>query len=239
MTKVNIEHQISQEGKTPELVIRTGEAAKPLELKSVLISGILDSPARWLEKKTKAEGFNTLGANIQVDREQMAITLVVDEEWPVNTTVIGKLEFHPVFIKFGINRGEYRSTIALAEFFKYNRTFFENHSEAMKIVTALKNFKGNVDKKVELSGDANKGDRRILIDQVVKNNLPDTFNLKIPIFKGTRPEVFQVELMFNPDDLTCSIVSPAAADLVEHFRDSAIDEQIKVLEKFDIVIIEK
>lgn len=237
MTDFNIEHTIKQEpGTVPEMIIRKGEAAKVQEPKSIVISGVIDSPFRWLAKR--AETFHKTIANIIVDRYQMAITLTINEGWPVNTVITGKLELHPVFVEFGINNGTYRSTLALAEFFKYKRKFFANHSEAMKIVTALKDFKGKVSKQVEIAGDVNKGDKRILIDQVVNNNLPATFELKIPVFKGTPAQVFPVELMFNPDDLTCAIVSPEAADIAEGFRDTEIDKQVANLDKFDIVIIE-
>ena len=135
----------------------------------------------------------------------------------------------PDYINFGINTGNYKMPIEWAEFFKMNRAFFENRDEAMKIVTELKAFKAKVNKQVELEADMNKGDRRTLLNQAVDSNMPKSFNLKLPLFKGQQATVIEVETYFNADDLTATLVSAKAAELIEDTKREAIDKIVSVI----------
>lgn len=183
---------------------------------------------------------NQKTCHVLVDREAMAITLQCHEQDYYGTQVLGTLEFSEGFRRFGINGGEYRTHFELAELIKMNRSYFENKTTAMKLVTELQNFKAKVDKEVEQS-DNNRGDRRMLISQAVKHNLPEAFTLILPIFKGIEPQTIEVEVYVNPSDLTCTLVSPEANDIVVSRRDSIIDSVIERIKAAtpDIVIIEQ
>src|SRR5690606_31267243 len=163
--------------------------------------------------------------HVVVDRENMTIALHIGEQNYFGTTITGRLELHPKFKKFGINAGEYITPFEMAEKIKMNRSFFENHSVAMELVSILKNFKAKVDKEVELS-DNNRGNKRALIDQVVSSSVPETFTSEIPIFKGMPATAVACEVYFRAEDLTCTLVSPAANDEIEQIRDEAIDDQL-------------
>ena len=110
----------------------------------------------------------------------------------------------------------------------------------MKLVTELQNFKAKVDKELESSNN-NRGDRRVLVNQVVQSNLPEAFTLIIPLFKGTPKQTIQAEVYINPSDLSCTLVSPEANDLLEEMRDKEIDLVLERIQKVcpHIVIIEK
>lgn len=220
------------------LIIREGAALPLHEPKIIIIGGILDSPFKWLEKRIGL--VDQKEAHVLVDRNKMSIQLVTDETNHYRTEITGKLEFHPAFIKFEINSGAYKSTTQMADLIKMNRTFFENHTIAMSLVSALKNFKATIDKALEKS-DNNRGSRKILIDQVVSSNVPETFSLSLPIFKGQPKETIEVEVYFNPDDLTCTLISPQASDCIETTMDSAIDLVLKSIIEIspDIAILER
>ena len=221
-----------------EVTIREGKAVELREPVKVNIKGTIDAPARWLEKRYDCVNQKT--CHVLVDREAMAITLQCHEQDYYGTHVLGTLEFSEVFRRFGINGGEYRTHFELAELIKMNRSYFENKTTAMKLVTELQNFKAKVDKEVEQS-DNNRGDRRMLISQAVKHNLPEAFTLILPIFKGIEPQTIEVEVYVNPSDLTCTLVSPEANDIVVSRRDSIIDSVIAHIKTAapDIVIIEQ
>lgn len=89
--------------------------------------------------------------------------------------------------------------------------------------------------------DENTADKRILVDQTVKTNVPERFNLQMPIFKGSDRMTFEVEIYFNPSDITCSLVSPEANDEVERVKNGIIDNVLNRIKAAyeDIVIIEK
>lgn len=220
------------------IIFREGQALPLHEPEKVQLLGTIDAPARWLEKR--ADTINQKECYVEVNREKMIISLRTDESSYYGTTVYGKLELSPEYNKFGINGGEYITNFEMAELFKMNRAYFENRSVAMKLVTDLQNFKAKVDKEIENS-DNKRGDRRILVNQVVQSNLPEAFNLIIPVFKGCEKQTVQVEVYVNPNDFTCTLVSAQSNELIIETRDTIIDE---VLERIrltcpDIVIIEQ
>lgn len=215
------------EGTAPEI-------HDPLIIKT---AGTLEAPLRWLEKRL--ETIDQLKAHIISDRELLTIALHLNDKNPFEDTITGKACFHPVFIVFGINSGKYRTAHEMAQLFKMNRSHFENQQTAMKLVTELQNFKAKVDKEIERS-DNNRGDKRELMAQVVNSNVPEKFNLNIPIFKGQEKKLIEIEIYINPSDLTCALVSPEANDLTEAFRDMMIDSVLEQIVKIapEIVIIE-
>lgn len=220
------------------IIFREGQALPLHEPEKVQLLGTIDAPARWLEKR--ADTINQKECYVEVNREKMIISLRTDESSYYGTTVYGKLELSPEYNKFGINGGEYITNFEMAELFKMNRAYFENRSVAMKLVTDLQNFKAKVDKEIENS-DNKRGDRRILVNQAVQSNLPEAFNLVIPVFKGCEKQTVHVEVYVNPNDFTCTLVSAQSNELIIETRDTIIDE---VLERIrltcpDIVIIEQ
>ena len=205
------------------LEVRQGQA---LEIKPPLcieIFGVLDSPVQWLEKRLN-KTFAQDGAHVIVDRDKKAISLVFNETNNYEHSIVnGRLTIHPVFEKFGINSGKYRTPLEMSELFKMNRSYFENTQTAMELVSLLKMFKAKVNKEVEQNIDLNRGDKKLIYNQVVDSNLPPTFNVEIPIFKGGPKYRLELETYFNPDDLTCTLVSPQANDIIEQITDEAID----------------
>lgn len=223
-----------------EIVIREGEALKIHEPVKVVIAGTIDAPARWLETRMRL-GLVNQGANhVLVDREKLSITLQCNENNHYGSNISGKLIVSPEFKKFGINSGEYLTNFEMAELFKMNRSCFENKQVAMKLVTELQNFKAKVDKDIEKM-DNNRGDRRLLINQAVQSNLPEHFNLCIPIFKGTPKQTINVEVYISPDDLSCTLISAEVNDILDGLRDQSMNEVLDRINSIcpDIVVIEK
>lgn len=223
-----------------EIVIREGEALKIHEPVKVAIAGTIDAPARWLETRMRL-GLVNQGANhVLVDREKLSITLQCNENNHYGSNISGKLIVSPEFKKFGINSGEYLTNFEMAELFKMNRSCFENKQVAMKLVTELQNFKAKVDKDIEKM-DNNRGDRRLLINQAVQSNLPEHFNLCIPIFKGTPKQTINVEVYISPDDLSCTLISAEVNDILDELRDQSMNEVLDRINSVcpDIVVIEK
>lgn len=172
--KLEIQKQIAEmlagglPGQCGEIVIREGKAMEIHEPVKVGISGTLDAPARWLETRMRLGLVNQGTNHVLVDREDLSIKLQCNENNHYGSVIVGSLDVSPEFKKFGINGGEYITNFEMAELFKMNRTCFENKQTAMKLVTELQNFKAKVDKDIEKM-DNNRGDRRLLINQVVQS----------------------------------------------------------------------
>lgn len=229
---------ITVENGIKTLEVRTGAALEPKEPQRVEIFGTLDTPLKWLEKRITE--IDQKKAHVIVNREDMSILLVIDEKDYYRTSIEGKLQLHPVFLKFGINQGNYRTPIEMSELIKMNRSYFENRQTAMELVSLLRNFKAKVNKDIEAEFDLKKGDRRVLVAQTIESNLPAAFKINIPVFKGHKPSLVECETYFNPDDLTCTLVSPEANDMTEQIKDSEIDKVVTEIRNIapEIVIVE-
>lgn len=229
---------ITVENGIKTIQVLTGDALQPQEPRIINVSGVLDSPLKWLEKRVLE--IDQKKCHIVVDRDKMMISLVINENDHYSTSIIGKMELHPVFVKFGINSGKYRTTFEMAELIKMNRSYFENRQYAMELVTLLRQFRAKIDKQIEIDTNPNKGDRRALIAQKVDSNLPPAFNIFVPIFKGTKKQDIECETYFNPDDLTCTLVSAGANDSIEEIKDTCIDEVLEKIKEItpDIAILE-
>ena len=221
-----------------ETVIRFGEALPLKEPKAVSISGTIDAPARWVEKRK--DDIVSADAHVLVDRNRMTITLNTDENSAYMDQIVGTLTLSTEMQEFGINTGEYMSCFDMADRIKQLRTYFETQQEAMKLVTELRSFKAKIDKELELSDDK-RGNQTILRAQTVESNLPKSFKVNMPIFKGTKKRTFEVEVEINPNDLSCTLVSPDAHDIVVQERDSQMDGVlVRIAEAApNIVIIEQ
>ena len=218
--------------------IRFGEALPLKEPKAVNIDGTIDAPARWVEKRK--DDIKQADAHIIVDRDHMSITLNIDENSAYSDQITGTLTLSSEMQEFGINTGEYMSCFDMSDRIKQLRSYFETQQEAMKLVSELRNFKAKIDKELELSDDK-RGNQKIMRAQTVESNLPKSFKVNMPIFKGTEKRTFEVEVEINPNDLSCTLVSPDAHDIVVQERDSQMDGVlVRIAEAApNIVIIEQ
>lgn len=216
--------EVKVENGVKTLEIRTGQSLPLHEPVKVEINGVIDSPLKWLEKRVTE--IDQKKCHIIVNRDDMTIQLIIDESNHYRTEVSGKLEYHPDFLALGINQRDYITPLQMSELIKMNRSLFENRQTAMELVSLLRQFRGRIDKEVEAEFNPNKGDKRLLIAQKVDSNLPPSFSVCVPLFKGQKKQTFDVETYFNPDDLTCTLVSPDASDHEKDVRDSIIDDVV-------------
>jgi hypothetical protein len=215
-----------------EVVLREGQAPKLLDPKPPVktkLSGVLGAPAEYLGKRVGTEQFTQERSYLIVDREAIMLSLVINEnDEYLRGQVDGKLEFHPKFTEFGINTGKVWTPTELGLFFKMNRAFFPEKSANMKLVTDLMNFTATVNNTIERNVKEN-GDRTDHFAQVVNSNLPASFVLNIPIFKGTEAETLEVETFAKIDgrEVSFTLLSPGANQTLEEIRNGAIDSQLK------------
>lgn len=230
-----------------EIIVREGEAPAVLDPKAPVkidLSGVIGAPVEFLElRRYDSEQINPLRCHVLVDREQVSITLITNEDDEYRRgRIVGKLTTHPKFSEFGINAGKGWEPNELGQFFKMNRAFFPDKTANMKLVTELKNFEATVNSKVEKQK-SEKGDFKDNYSGVVMSNLPEAFTLQIPIFKGMPAETIEVEFYasVNDRDVTLQLVSPGACQLLEDLRDRIIDVQVARIRELspEIAIIEQ
>ena len=240
--KLNVVVPKDYNGTPIEVVLREGEAPELLEIKEperVVISGTIDTPFRWLEKRI--ELINQKASNIIVNRDVMGIALTVDETNYYKSDIRGELKTSKEMMEFGINTEKKWEPIKLSKFLKMHRAFFTDKSQNMMLVSTLKNFKAKVNQDIERSKEEN-GSKVDNYSQVVDSNLPKSFKLNIPLFKGFACEEIEVEIYADVDgrDVSLSLVSAGANEAIEEYKNKVIDEQLDAIRQIapDIVIIE-
>lgn len=240
--KLNVVVPKDYNGTPIEVVLREGEAPvvlDPKEPERVVISGTIDTPFRWLEKRI--ELINQKASNIIVNRDVMGIALTVDETNYYQSDIRGELKTSKEMMKFGINAEKKWEPIKLSKFLKMHRAFFTDKSQNMMLVSTLKNFKAKVNQDIERSKEEN-GSKVDNYSQVVDSNLPKSFKLNIPLFKGFACEEIEVEIYADVDgrDVSLSLVSAGANEAIEEYKNKVIDEQLEQIRQIapDIVIIE-
>lgn len=240
--KLNVIVPKDYNGAPIEVVLREGEAPialDPKELERVVISGTIDAPFRWLEKRV--ELINQKATNIIVNRDKMGLALTIDETSYYQTEINGFLQASKEMVEFGINTEKRWEPIKLSKFIKMHRAFFTDKSQNMMLVSTLKNFKAKVNQDIERSKEEN-GSKVDNYSQVVDSNLPKSFKLNIPLFKGFSCEEIEVEIYADVDgrDVSLSLVSAGANEAIEEYKNKVIDEQLGAIRQIapDIVIIE-
>lgn len=231
---------------TAEIIIREGEATKQLDPKAPVktdIVGTIGTILEYLKKRVNAGQFKQTECFITVDRESVKMTLTINEKDAYTRgTVVSKLQFNPQFVKFGINDANKVWTPAeLGLFFKMNRTFFPDRKDNMELVSRLMNFNGTVQATIDRDIKMN-GSRTDNFAQVVNSNLPESFTVQMPIFKGLPSESIEVETFaqVNGREVSFVLLSPGAQATLEDLRDKVIDEQLEQVKEIapEIAIIE-
>jgi hypothetical protein len=104
------------------------------------------------------------------------------------------------------------------------------------------NFKATVNQEFDREQKQN-GSYKENFGQIVNSNMPDTFKLVMPIFKGMPAEELDVETMASIDgrDVTVMLISPGAEATLEGIRDAVIDKELESIRAIapDIAIIEE
>ena len=240
--KLNVIVPKDYNGAPIEVVLREGKAPvalDPKEPERVVINGTIDAPIRWLEKRV--ELINQKATNIIVNRDKMRIALTIDETSYYQTEINGILQASKEMQELGINVEKKWEPIKLSKFIKMHRAFFTDKSQNMMLVSTLKNFKAKVNQDIERSKEEN-GSKVDNYSQVVDSNLPKSFKLNIPLFKGFACEEIEVEIYADVDgrDVSLSLVSAGANEAIEEYKNKVIDVQLDAIRQIapDIVIVE-
>lgn len=210
-----------------EVVIRQGEAAEIHQADAVVVRGVtIPAVVNFLDKENVAKEI-ILDSMLRYSYENLSMKLVyglsVRDRYEVNSVI----ELNPDLTAFSINTGKKYSAFELADFIKMNRHLFESKSTAMELVSALKNIKANVNKEIEASRD-DRGNKRALIDQVVQSNIPEVFNIELPVFKGYGKVVVPIEVVLD-ESLDCMLLSPDLKQIIAEESRVLIDRELDVI----------
>ena len=229
-----------------EIILReTNHVNEPLpilEPKMVNLKGNISAPYAFLEKRWQFSQIDHERTYLFVDRDNLEIGLVCNETDARNCmNIAGHIELSRQFKSFGVNMDVSFQPEQLANFFRINRSYFKDRAENMTLVSLLKSFRAKIETEVEREKKDN-GSVTDVYKKVVNSNLPASFKVCIPIYKGAEPEEIEIEVIatVNGRDVALELISPDAASIVEEVRDKLIDEQLDKIREFapEIPIIE-
>lgn len=234
--KININH-VPEKGIVKVYAAKGLDEKEPRKLENII--GAIQTPLEFLTKRKGLESIDLNKSHIEYDFEKFNIVLICNEDSHYSNTITGKMIATEVLKKLSINTGKRWDCFELADFFRLNRSIFVSLGDAAKLVTLLNNFKAKVDKEIEQNKD-NRANYNLLKRQVVESNLPDSFKLSLPIFKGQPKVDIEVEVDIDPQSLDCVLISPQLADILQRNTELIINEQLEQIKELcpELPIIE-
>jgi hypothetical protein len=134
-------------------------------------------------------------------------------------------------MEIGINMSKSRSPEALAKFLKLKRSWFPDFASHAKLVSQLRNVKAVVNREVEKAAD-DRGNTTDNFTQSVESNMPDSFDMKIPIIQGEEPMVINVSVVLEATagrDIVCFLESAQAQEEQDKLFKELIEQEVEKL----------
>lgn len=233
------EYHISTQPGTETLIVREGQAPEVIEQCSVDVKGNINAPATWFN--ARKENIDLANCHVIVNKGDMSITLVIDENMTVNKTVSGKIKLDPYFSEFKINGESFSSPEALGDLIRRRQKFLSgSETEKAQIVANLRNWSIKIDKTMEKNVGDNKGNgKRFFQEQHVKDNLPDSFTIEMPIFEDGKTHKFLVDLIFNITDSSARITleSLEIEDIFKEELDQILEKEAGAFEGVPVIYV--
>jgi len=201
------------------LIIREGKALELKEPLVINITGDIDTVKNFVAKRylttdpltpeeraaVKADQYNLQQfyketAVVTFDKKNLSISLDVNPQDFYGPKISGKMEVSDELKPFHINEPQTFSREALVKLLRFNKRFFTDaavHDNVLKAFQSL-SLTGNTQLKAESD---TRGNKEAQFKKVIDSqNVPTTFYLTIPIYKGQEPVKFLVEICLDSSE---------------------------------------
>ena len=216
-------------GDEKALVILKGDFKHPFLGKDLVVDGSLAAPAEFFEKNVKEAGmFDLKDCQLRTNRKDLKIVLYCGVRAEFKTEISGALRSNPDLAAFKINTEERWKVKDLVKLLKMRKFFFQDKDLCDKLTTTLMSFKAKFEATIEKSDDL-KGTTVDAYATKLSHEMDLTYSLNMPIFIGTTPTLFKVEICVDasdPRDVKFWMESVGLAEAQVSVRDQYIDEQV-------------
>jgi ribosomal protein L32E len=189
-----------------EITIREGKALELRPPVKIQISGDIRTVRSFIEKRKdvdpitgKLQYISPSTTIVSVDKNNLSITLELDPENIYGTEVTGELSFTPELEQFCINKNKLFSREELIKLIRFNKIWFTEAEAHDKLLKAYQSFAATVNANIGKTSDT-RGNVDNTYKKTVETNVPDSFVLNIPIFKGLDKRRFRVEIAIDSTD---------------------------------------
>lgn len=200
----------------------------------IIVSVVIDKQAlvdRAFDISKNLSEFNEIEKVIDGKNQFTRDIDEIDDE-RTTQTIIGSIQLSRQFSGFHINDGQLWKPVQLGDFFRLNRSFFETKEKNMELVNLLKSFSAKVQTtiKKEYSDNGSVTDN---YEKAVDSNLPPSFTINIPIFKGAEPEKLSIETIAHVEGnmALLTLISADAECIIEESRDKIINTELDKIRK--------
>lgn len=196
------------DGNTNEIIIREGSALPQVPPKKVVIAGDIKTVSSFIEKRKDIsmpvgnpglQQINRDRALVTVDKAALSIKLELDPENEYGTEVTAKLAYTPELEQFFINKNKLFNREELIKLIRFNKIWFWDAEAHDKLLKAYQAFTATVNANIGKTSDT-RGNVDNTYKKTVETNVPDSFVLNIPIFKGMDKRRFRVEIAIDSTD---------------------------------------
>lgn len=167
-------------------------------------------------------------AVVTVDKAALSITLELDPENVYGTEVTAKLSYTPELEQFCINKNRLFNREELIKLIRFNKIWFPDAEAHDKLLKAYQAFTATINANIGKTSDT-RGNVDNAYKKTVETNVPDSFVLNIPIFKGQEKRRFRVEIAIDSTDASTKfwMESVELNEIIQIETDFIISEELK------------
>jgi hypothetical protein len=225
-----------------EVIVREGSAPKVVEPIVLKTEGTLRSIGEFLGKRKTHPGAGQQEVDpsktvVKVDRTNREIVLYLNPTNPLGTVITGRLELSDELKPFHINEEKYFTRKDLIKLLRFNRALFNDLDKHTELLAAYQAFQAKAKSDMGAEDDT-RGNKKFAFQKEVKSNIPESFVLNAPIFKGEKAVAFRVEICLEVTDAGGAefwFESVEMKELHDEQRDELIKEQLEFCSDFPIL----
>jgi hypothetical protein len=178
--------------------------------------------------------------NLVADVKEGKLCFTVNDKDHYSDSYKGELKRAAILSEFGINEEKFKGDKELAKFFRKMEFYFVDSAANKHIVDKLMKFKAKVEAKIEKEKDL-KGNFRLLYENTVETEIPDSFVMKAPLFEGYEPIEFTVLIGAEADTqgVKFFLESNELFKLEEEEKRRLIGIEVERFKKFGCAILHK
>jgi len=217
-----------------ETTIRTGDAPKIDQAKSIKITGRLSAPFDFMEKKTGKDQYHANYCHLLIDKDSGTLTLHANEKSSTSEDIItGKLDLNPELLDWDINGDKRWDVREFIKFLRARKFYFQDPAENQSLIENLQKWNVSIERIIKDENNNTGNSHLSLETKVTKALEKNSFKLEIPVYKGYDKKKFTVEIGLDPQAVSVQmfLVSSDLHTLILTEKERLFKEELSNFDK--------